>query len=813
MSTIIDDLRFSLRLLVRNPGFALISVVALAVGIGANTAIFSVVNGVLLQPLPYSEPARLVMVYESTQQFQHGAVAYLNFLDWRRENRSFADIAAFRNNDFNFTGSGEPVRLSGEYVSAGLFRTLGVEPLLGRRFLPEEDRRGAGGVVMLGYGLWKERFQADRAILGKSLTLNGRDYTVIGVLPANFRFLDEADLYVPLGQWNAVELTQRTSRPGLRVVARLNPGVSLAAAQSEMTSIASELAREYPRANADHGATVVPMHDDMVGAIRPTLLLLLGAVGFVLIVACANVANLLLARSISRRRELAVRAALGAGRGRVVRQLLTESIMLGVSAGALGLLLAFWGTQLLLAAIPDRLPHTQHVAMDGYVLLFTLGVSVLTGILFGLAPAFHGSKLSPHESLKEGARTSSRGRRRTEHAFVAVQIGLAVVLLAGAALMIQSLWRLWQVDPGFDASHVLTAQIALSPTVAGDPARIRTAYRDTLTRVRGIRGVQSAAIAGLVPMSGDFNTVRFETDVEAQSAPPNRQASALWFLTTPDYLQVFGIPLLRGRFFTDRDTTASAPVVVIDDVLARHLFPNRNPIGREIKMQFGPYSKMQIVGVVGHVKHYGLDADDTAKVRDELYFPIAQIPDQFMVQAIAGAYLLMRTATDPSSVVPALHAAVAGPTADQPVYRVRTMEQIIATSLAERHFIMLVLAAFSCTALVLAAIGVYGVMSYAVSRRTQELGVRAALGATRSDVLKLVMRDGMALATAGMAAGLLAALGTTRLLASMLYSVRPADPVTLLAVSLTLLGVAFVASYLPARRATKIDPMAALRHE
>ncbi len=814
MAALFDDLRFSLRWFARAPGFALVAVGALALGIGADTAIFSVVNGVLLQPIPYPEPDRLVAVYERASGFDQGAIAYPNFLDWRRENRSFRGIAAFRNNDFNFTGSGRPVHLSGEYVSAGFFPVLGVKPLLGRSFSPEEDRRGAGGVVILGYGLWKGRFQADRAVLGKSVTLNGRVYTVIGVLPSSFRFRDQADLYIPLAQWGAAELPERDSHPGLRAVARLKPGVTVAAAHADMSRIASALAKEYPKSNAGRGASVVPLHNDMVRDIRSTLLLLLGAVGFVLIVACANVANLLLARATTRRRELAVRTALGAGRGRIVRQLLTESLVLGVTGGVVGGLLAYWGTRLVLAAIPDSLPRTQHVVMDVHVLLFTLGVSVLTGVLFGLAPAFQASNSNLQEPLKEGARTSGRGRRRTEGSFVAVQIGLAVVLLAGAGLMIQSIWRLWRVDTGFDTSHVLTSQIALSPTVVGNSSRIRMAFEQTMARVRALPGVSSTALTGLVPLSGEFNAVSFGTDEgEAQSAASNRPYSALWFITSPDYLKVLGIPLIKGRFFTERDTTASDPVVVIDEVMAKHLFPNQDALGHHIDMQIGPDSAFRIVGVVGHVKHWGLDSDSTAKIRDEMYFPVAQIPDRFLPEATAGLHLLLRTSAGPSAVVPALRAAVAGPTEDQPVYNVRTMTQIIASSLAERRFIMLLLIAFASSALVLAAIGIYGVMSYAVGRRTQELGVRAALGASRADLLRLVMREGLALTAVGTAGGVLAALALTRLLAKMLYGVQPADPLTLAAVAAALFAVACVASYLPARRATRIDSIAALRYE
>jgi predicted permease len=810
MTTLIQDLRYGLRMLAKNPGFTAVALMALAIGIGANTAIFSVVNGVLLRPLPYAEPGRLMLVYERSREFSQMSVSYPNFLDWRRENHSFTDMAAYRGDDFNFTGSGQPEHLGGEFVSASLLPILGVNPLLGRNFLPQEDRQGEGGVVMLTYGLWKRRFGADPNILGKTMTLNGRNYNVIGVLPSEFRFRGQAELYVPLAQWSSVELNDRETHAELAVVGRLKPDVTMAAAQAEMTSIGRALAQQYPKANAGHGVTVVEMKDAMVGHIRPTLLLLLGAVGCVLLIACANVANLLLARSTVRSREFAIRAALGADRQRVVRQLLTESVLLALGASVLGLLLADWGIRLVLAAVPNSLPRSLEIGLDPYVLLFTLAVSVLTGVLFGLAPAFHSSNVNTQEFLKEGARGSGGGRHRAEGIFVVVEVGLAVVLLAGAGLMIQSIWRLWRVDPGFNTQHVLTTQVAVSPTVMASPAGIRLAYRQLLDRVASIPGVQSASISNLIPLSGDDNEIPFWLGRGLQ--PPQEQMSwAMFYIGTPDYLRVMGIPLREGRFFTDQDTLASTAVVVIDDVMAKHLFPGQDAVGKQINlMVLGP---VQIVGVVGHVKHWGLDADDTAKIRDEIYFPFQQIPDKFMSEGVAGLTLVVRTAPDPLSVVSAVRAQVAGPTEDQPIFGVQTMEQIISGSLAERRFTMLLLIIFASTALVLAAVGIYGVMSYAVSRRTHELGVRLALGASRSEILRLVVGEGMVLAAIGTAVGLTAALGLTRLMASLLYGVRPADPATLAAVSLLLAGIALLASYIPAWRATRVDPMVALRYE
>jgi predicted permease len=810
MSTLFADLRYSLRLFKRSPGFVLVAGIALALGIGANTAIFSVVNGVLLQPLAYPEPARLMTVYESTREFSHSSLAYPNFQDWRRTERSFTDIAAFRGDDFNFTGSGQPEHLAGEWASGSLLSVLGVNPMLGRNFLPDEDRPNGTAVAILNYGFWKRRFGGDPHVLGRTMTLNARNYTVIGVLGPDFRFRDEADVFTPLGQWNLVELNDRDTHPGLHAVARLKPGVTLAAAQAEMDSIARQLALEYPKSNQGHGIAIVPLKDDLVGQIRPTLLLLLGAVGFVLIIACANVANLLLARATGRRREFAIRTALGADRWRVIRQLLTESVLLSAASGALGLLLAVWGTRFVLAAVPDMLPRSRDVSLDPYVLAFTLGVSILTGVLFGLAPAFHSSNVNPQESLKEGARGSGGGRHRAEGVFVALEVGLAVVLLVGAGLMIQSIWRLWKVDPGFDTHNILTAQMALSPQVMASPPAIRTAYQQIVERVSAAPGVRAAAVTALLPLGGSDNEIPFWLGHGPQPSQ-DQLSSALMYITSSDYLRVLGIPLREGRFLNEHDTTASAPVIVIDEVMARHIFPGQDPVGKQINLMIlGP---VQIVGVVGHVKHWGLDSDDSAKIRDQLYFQFMQVPDKFMTEAVAGITLALRTVPDPLSMVSGVRAQVAGPTLDQPMYGVQTMEQVISASLAERRFTMLLLIIFASTALVLAAVGIYGVMSYAVTRRTHELGVRMALGASRIDVLRLVVREGMAMALIGMVTGLVAALGLTRLMASLLYGVRPADPSTLTSVALTLGAVAFLASYVPARRATQVDPMIALRCE
>ena len=805
-----QDVRYGIRTLRKNPAFTSVAVLALALGIGANTAIFSVINGVLLRPLPYPEAGRLLQIYEATQEFQESSVAYPNYLDWRRDARSFSEMGAFRSDDFNFTGAGQPEQLSGEYVSASLFPTLGIAPLVGRAFLPDDDRQGAGCVVMLSYGFWKQRFGGNAGILGRVLTLNARACAVVGVLPREFPLRRQARVYAPIGQWSNSLMNSRESHPGLGVIGRLKPGVSMAAARAEMASICAGLGREYPKTNGGHGATLVPVKDDMVAHIRPTLLLLAGAVAFVLIIACANVANLLLARSTARKREFAIRTALGADRARVVRQLLTESVLLSLGGALAGLLVARWGTGAVLAAVPDTLPRAENIGIDPYVLLFTLAVSIVTGVLFGLAPALDGAKANPQEYLKEGTRGAGGGRHRAEGVFVAVEVGLAVILVAGAGLMMQSLWRLWRVDPGFNPHQILTTKVALSPKVVANPPAIRLAYEQMLRRVGAIPGVRSAAITGLVPMGDSDNEIPFWLGAGPQP-PQDRLNWAIFDIATSQYPSVMQIPLLRGRFFTEHDDLASTPVALIDEVLARHFFPGRDPVGKQITMIV--IGTVEIVGVVGHVKCWGLDSDDTAKVRDQIYFPFSQVPDGFMPDAVAGLTLMARTGPEPLSLAGAVRGQVAGPTEDQPIYDVRTMEQIVSGSLAEQRFILLVLAIFASAALLLAGVGIYGVMSYAVGRRRHELGIRATLGASRGEIVGLVLRQGMKLAGIGLAGGVAAALALTRFLAGQLYGVRAGDPATLAAVTLLLGSIALAACYIPARRATAVDPVEALRSE
>ena len=809
LSGLFADVRYGLRMWRQNPGVTILALLALALGIGANTAIFSVVNGVLLQPLSYPDAARLVKLYESDSAFTHASVSYLNYLDWKQASQSFIGMGAYRNDQFNFTGSGEPEQIAGAYASAALFPVIGVPAELGRTFVAEEDREGAGCSVLLADGFWKRRFGASPAVLGKALTLNGASCSVIGVLPSSVSIRRDADVYLPLELYTSVQLRDRDSHPGINVIARLKPGVSLANAQAEISAIAGRLALQYPKTNAGHGAHAVAMKEDMVGSIRPTLLLLLGAVAFVLIIACANVANLLLARSTARKREFAIRTALGADRARVLRQLLTESVLFSLGGAALGLILAAFGTRLVLAAAPSNLPRADAIGIDPYVLLFTLLVSLATGILFGLAPALAGARTDPQDSLREFTRGSSSGRRRTEGIFVAVEVALAVVLLAGAGLMMQSVWRLWQVDPGFNTRNLLTAQVAVSPTATASGQRIRLTYDQMLERVAATPGITAAAITSLLPLGESDSENSYWVGTGPQP-PLEQMSSAMFYVVTPDYRSAMQFPLLRGRFFDRRDTLSSPTVVVIDDVMARHCFPGQDAVGKQLSL--GGLGPITIVGVARHVKQWGLDSDDTAKIRDQMYFPFAQVPDKYLPEAVAGVDLVVRTQQEPLSMVPALAPQVAGPTRDQPLYAVRTMEQVISRSLSERRFTMLVLLIFAATALALAAVGIYGVMSYAVTRQHHEIGIRSALGATRGEIVGMVLWRGLKLTGTGMAIGTVAAFALTRLMSGLLYGVRPADPLTLLSVLLLLGSVSVLACYIPARRATAVDPATVLRY-
>ncbi len=814
----IQDLRYGARMLWKNPGFTIVAVVTLALGIGANAALFSVVNGVLLNPLPFPQPDQLVSLHRSMPNFEIATIPYPNFRDWQRENRMFSAMAISRGTDFSLTGSGEAERVSGQFVSADFFSVLGVKPQPGRTFATGEDERGAGPVALISADLWQRKFNSSPDALGKSLTLDDKSYTIVGVIPSSFRFR-RADVYVPIGQWNTPALQSRTAGLGIQGVGRLKPGVTIEQAQADMDRVARDLAAAYPNTNKGTGAKLVPLKERMVGNIRPILLMLLGAVGFVLLIVCVNVSNLLLARSTGRTREFAIRAALGAGQWRLLRQSLTESALLALAGGGLGLLVAGWGTQAALSALPTALPRVDEVGLDSRVLIFTAAISLLTGILSGLAPALKTSQWRLSETLKEGGRGASGGRGRAQSIFVAVEMALALVLLIGAGLMIRSLAALWNVDPGFRPDNVLTFRLNFPPSMStgstASPDAIRAHLRELNDRINSTPGVRAASFsAGALPLQGDSENF-FWLDGQPKPASQSEMNMALTYRVEPDYLTAMGIPLKQGRFFTRQDDERSLPVVVIDEVFASKYFGAADPVGKRIHLD-GDDEPSQIIGVVGHVKQWGLASDDTHALRAQFYFPFRALSDNAVRRAAPGVEVVARlegVAPAPPALLDSIRRVVQNQNSQNVISRPQTMNEVIAGTLATRRFSMTLLNAFAVVALLLASIGLYGVISYLVGQRTHELGIRIALGAGRKDVLRLVVNHGMKMALGGVALGLVAALGLTRLLSRLLYGVSPTDPPTFTVIVLLLVVVALLACSLPAWRATKVDPLVALRHE
>ena len=812
METLIQDMKYAVRMLAKSPGFAAVAVLTLALGIGANSALFSVVNGVLLSPLPYPNPDELFSLYAKTAMFQESSVSYPNYVDWRSNNRSFSALGAFRGDEFNLTGTGQPERLHGHMISSEFFPLLGVKPILGRSFTSDEDRAGAGPVAIISDGLWKRKFGASRDVIGKTMTVNASVYTIIGVYPGHAPFLSPTDIYVPIGQWNDPTFRDRRISMGMNVVGRVKPGVTFAQAHADLDSIAQNLAEAYPDADKGTGITLVPLKKDVVGDIQGILYVLLGAVGFVLLIACANVANLLLARSTGRTREFAIRAALGASQFRVVRQLLTESILLAVAGGAIGLAIAKWGTQAVIAALPEALPRADEIALDSHVLLFTLGVSVLTGILFGLVPAIKTFRTDLHDTLKEGGRGGSGARHRTQSIFVAVEMAMALVLLIGAGLMIRSLAALWGINPGFDARNVLTFSLSLSSKKTASAGELRQFYRETLREYESVPGVETVSLqGGSLPMTGD-SELPFWLDGQPKPATQNEMPSALFYLVNPGYQPAMRIPLLRGRFLSAQDDEHSPVVAVIDDSFARKYFPGQDPIGKRINVGLLD-TKPEIVGVVGHVEHWGLGSTEHQNLQAQLYLPIFQVPDQFWPLISSGCGYVARTTGAPLGVAGGIRSATEKLDSTGVIYETHPMEEIVRNSVAMKRFSMLLLIVFAVLALVLSAIGIYGVISYVVGQRSHEIGIRMALGAQQRDVLRLVLEEGGKMALLGVGGGLVAAFALTRLMAKMLYGVSTHDPVTFGGVAIVLTAVALAACYIPARRATRVDPLVSLRYE
>jgi predicted permease len=767
----------------------------------------------MLAPLPYREPDRLVVISLNNLTLKHDTdLSYADFLDWQRDARSFQRMAALISvgQEYDLTNPGTAEHLEGLEVSSGYFNTLGVKPALGREFIPQEDVQGGAPVVVISNRLWKERFQGSPQILGKPITLNGIDYAIAGVLPAGFHFWADADVYAPLGQANRVDLGTRTTHD-IACFARLRPEVNVGQAQAEMNTIQEHLDQLYPNEERGLETDVLPLKQFIIGNVGATLMLLSGAVGIVLLIAGANVANLLLVRSAMRTREFAIRSALGANRMRVIRQLVTESIFLSLAGGCFALAVARWGLNVVLSMVPGSLPRSDNISVNAPVLLFTVGVSIIVGLLFGLTPALKSSNTDVQTSLKEGGRSSTAAHRRAQSSLMIGQIALTLVLLVGAGLLLRTIHHLWEVNPGFDAQHVVTFKVALSPAMTKTGAGTR-AFQQLIEQIGQIPGVQAADLTTLVPLSGQNNGLAFWID----SRKPKSVAEAPrleGYATGPDYLQVMRIPLLRGRYINRADTISSSLVVVIDSSLAQAYFPNEDPVGRTISFPgYGPY---RIIGVVGHVQHSELGTNRPGN-RNQAYAAFYQFSDPSIQAMEPSTTVMVRTSVDSATIIPAIKAAVYQAASDQPVYYVQTMQQFVSQSMSPQRFPMILLGAFAALALLLAAVGIYGVISYSVSQRVHEIGIRRALGAERWDVFRLVVGQGLRLVLVGLAIGTVAMLILSRLVSSfsnLLYGVGTNDPLTFIAVSLVLTTVSVLACYVPACRAAKVDPMVVLRHE
>ena len=814
--SLLHDLRYSVRTLIKRPGFVITITLILALGIGANSTIFSVVNAVLMRPLPYEAPDRIVMIWETNQSkaVQRSIVSPANFLDWKERNNVFDHLAAFRFWYYTVTGAGDPERYQGARVSASFLPLLGVQPALGRNFRPDEEQVGHDHVVILSHALWQSRFGGDPNIIGKLLTIEGEPFTIIGILPANFRFTRVLNAELEL--WMPIAFTpQQLSREDRSIIVygRLKKDVTLSQAQAEMAGITSSLAQEYPKTNSGWAAQINNLHDQAIQPIRPTLLILMVVVCFVLLIACANVANLLLTRATVRQKDTAIRLALGSSHSRVMRQLLIESLLLALLGGAAGLLLANWGMNILNVILPDRIPHLEKVSLDLRVLGFTLVVSVLVGVIVGLIPGLRASRLNLSETLKDGGRAFSEAssRRRLRNLFVVLEVTLAVPLLISAGLMLRSSLLLQNIDRGINLKNVLTMQISLPQGKYSTPQQTAAFYKQTLERIQSEPGVQSASAVNFLPLTdmGDATSLT----IEGVNLPiPGQEITVSYRVIDRNYFRTMDIPLLRGRYFTEQDNDESHGVVMINQTMARRYWPDQDPLGRRlqphfpaVKVPWRPESSntwLTVVGVVGDVEEDGVNDQTSA----EIYVPYMQNPSSLM-------NLLVRSTSDPLRLVTAVRRQVLAVDGDQPVYNVNTMEKVFNQSIAEPQVITSLLTTFAVIALMLAAIGVYSVMSYSVAQRTHEVGVRMALGAQQRHVLKMILGQGLKLVLVGVVIGVTTAFAVTRVISNLLFGVTPTDPLIFVGVPLLLIAVAMLASYFPARRALKVDPIIALRNE
>jgi predicted permease len=823
-----QDLRYGSRVLVKSPGFSLIAILTLALGIGANTAIFSVVNGVLLNPLPFHDPHQLVSMFQEMPNFKNGSISYLNFTDWRRMNTTFAAMAAYRSTGFNLSGNGEPERLHGEMISAGFFEILGVNPVMGRTFTTDEDRLGANPTVVITEGLWQRKFGGRKDIIGQRMVLDDVGRTIVGVVPSSFHLHIQNfqrggpmnEVYVPVGEYNEPKFySERDAGWGLDAIGRLKPGVSLQQAREDMERVSRDLTEAYPDVNTGKKAYLLSLKDEMIGDMGPILFVLLGAVAFVLLISCVNVANLLLARSTARQNEFAIRLALGAGQPRVIRQLLTESLLLSLIGGALGLLVAQFGTRAALAAVPRTLSRAEDIGLDLRVLLFTFVLSVLAGIIFGLMPAWKAAQGSVSRQLIESGRALAGARGGAQSVFVVGEMAMALILLIGAGLMIRTLVHLWGSDPGFNSKNVLTLELSGPASYkGGSPDAIRSAYRQIQDKLASTPGVKSASLSwGAHPMQSDDEDF-FWIVGRPKPDHPGDFPMLIEYDVEPDYLNVMQVPLKRGRFFTAADNEHTAAVAVIDESMADKYFPGQDPIGQYIDLNTNPSSlekfpNPQIIGIVGHVNQWGLDSDGPDALHAQMYLPLMQIPDKELQRAGVATDVFVRMQRAGSSNLAALRSRLLEFNSGMVVHNPEDMEKTVADSISNKRFTMTLLGVFALLALLLASIGIYGVLSYMVGQRSKEIGVRMALGAQKLDVLRMILKDGARMTLAGILIGLVGALVLTRLMRSMLYGVKPTDPLTFICVAALLCTIALLACYLPARRAMKVDPMEALRHQ